>query len=104
VTTQKSEEMSRPKTAPNAARERDKKAAEAKASDAAEAQAAAELGAAAPTAGRESSGIGPQSIESSRVVDRSEGPKRQMTTPDGTRRNVRIVAPNIIPVPETRTQ
>jgi hypothetical protein len=102
VSAQKAEELSRPKVTPPPARERDKKAAEAKANEAAEAQAAAEAGAAAPTAGRESSGIGPQSIESSRVIGKGEGPTQQMTTGDGTRRNVRIVGPAVTPVPDTR--
>ena len=57
-----------------------------------EAQAAAEAGAAAPTASQESSGIGPKSIETGRVVARSEGPQREIVTADGTKRTVRVVA------------
>ena len=77
-------------------------AADRKASEAVEAEdaAEAEVGAAAPTASGESAGIGPKSIESSRVVTRSEGPKVQVAGPDGAKRSIRVVAPNIIPVPE----
>jgi hypothetical protein len=100
VTAQKAEELSRPKVTPQQA----KKAADKKASDEAEAQAAADAGAAAPTASQESSGIGPKSIETSRVIGRTEGPAREVTTENGTKRTVRIVAPNVIPVPDTKTR
>jgi hypothetical protein len=100
VTAQKSEELSRPKVSPQQA----KKAADRKASDESEAQAAADAGASAPTASQESSGIGPKSIETSRVIGRSEGPAREVTTENGTKRTVRIVAPNVIAVPDTKAR
>jgi hypothetical protein len=104
VTAQKAEEMSRPKITPVQMSEREKKAAERKAAEAAQAEAAAaESGAAAPTAGRESSGIGPQSIEASRIFPVNEGPRLQVVSSDGVKRTVRVVAPNVIPVPEVRT-
>jgi hypothetical protein len=95
VTAQKAEELSRPKVTPVQA----KKPVDKKASDAAETQEAADLGAAAPTASRESSGIGPQSIETSRVIGTGEGPKQEAPAAGGAKRTVRIIAPNIIPVP-----
>jgi hypothetical protein len=66
VTAEKAEELSRPKPpqAPAPAR----RGSDRRAADAAETQSAAEQGEAAPTASAESSGIGPQSIETSRVV------------------------------------
>ncbi|NIX76963.1 DUF2865 domain-containing protein [Microvirga terricola] len=91
VTAEKSEELSRPKVV------QARKAAEKKATE--ETQAAAEIAAAAPTASKESSGIGPQSIENTRIVNQSEGPKRENVAADGTKRTVRIIAPNLIPVP-----
>ncbi len=82
-------------------------AAAAKASEAAASGGAKpEDVAAIPTASRESAGIGPKSIESAKVVDQTEGPKREVTDDQGAKRTVRIVAPNIIPVPaqvQTRT-
>lgn len=98
VTAEKAEELSRPKAAAVAkGKAADKKAA----TDAAEAQAA-EAAAAAPTAGSESAGIGPQSIEKDKVVGQAEGPKREVVA-GGAKKTVRIVAPNIIPVPESKT-
>ena len=109
VTAQKSDEMSRPKAAPSPAGKPpapEKKPEAAKpaeapkpANDAAESKEAAEQGAAAPTASKESSGIGPQSIEDSKVVGKTEGPKENLTAKDGTKRTIRVIAPNIIPVP-----
>ncbi len=102
VTAEKAEELSRPKVTPAQARETERKAADKKASDAEETEAAAELGASAPTASQESAGIGPQSIETSRVVGSGEGPKQDLTTGDGTKRSVRVIAPDLIPVPESK--
>ena len=68
----------------------------------AEDKAAAEIGAAAPTASQESSGIGPKSIEAGRIIPKGEGVQREVTEPDGKRKAVRVTAPNIIPVPESR--
>lgn len=91
VTAAKSEELSRPRVV-QARRAADRKATE-------ETQAAAEAAAAAPTASRESSGIGPQSIETSRVIGQTEGPKQEIVASDGTKKTVRVIAPNLIPVP-----
>jgi hypothetical protein len=110
VTAQKAEELSRPKqlaqTQPNPPPGRkpelkpesrpDPKAVEA------EDRAQAEIGAAAPTASQESSGIGPRSIESDSVISKSEGAKREVVEPGGARKAVRVIAPHIIPVPETK--
>ncbi len=94
VTAEKAEEMSRPKAV------QARKAAEKKAND--ESQAAAESAAAAPTAGKESAGIGPQSIENNTIVGQGEGPKREVVTSDGQKKTVRVVAPNLIPVPNAK--
>lgn len=94
VTAEKAEELSRPKVV------QARKAAEKKAND--ETQAAAESAAAAPTASKESSGIGPQSIENNTVVGQGEGPKQDVVTGDGTKKTVRVVAPNLIPVPNAK--
>lgn len=91
VTAEKSEELSRPKVI------QAKKAADKKASE--EAQAAAETAAAAPTASKESAGIGPKSIEETTIVTQGEGPKREAVLSDGTKKAVRVIAPNVIPVP-----
>jgi hypothetical protein len=101
VTAEKSEELSRPKVTPAQAREKDRKAAERKIDDAAESEEAAQLGASAPTASQDSSGIGPRSIETNRVVRSNEGPRQNLTTGDGSRRPVRVIAPDVIPVPES---
>jgi hypothetical protein len=94
VTAEKAEEMSRPKAV------QARKAAEKKAND--EAQAAAETAAAAPTASRESAGIGPQSIENTTIVGQNEGLKREVVTGEGTKKTVRVVAPDVIPVPNVK--
>lgn len=94
VTAEKAEELSRPK-AVQARKAADKKADE-------EEKAAAETAAAAPTASKESSGIGPQSIETTTVIGQSEGSKQDMITADGKKKSVRVVAPNLIPVPDAR--
>ncbi|WP_230531799.1 DUF2865 domain-containing protein [Microvirga roseola] len=91
VTAEKAEELSRPK-AQQARKAVDKKAEE-------EAKEAAEAGASAPTASQESAGIGPQSIENGAVVTLDEGPKQEVVTGDGQKRAVRVIAPNLIPVP-----
>lgn len=104
VTAQKAEELSRPKLAqaqlPNAKKPEPPKP-DAKAQEA-EDKAAAELGASAPTASQESSGIGPKSIEAGRVIPKSEGARRETVAPDGTKRNVRVIAPTVIPVPDAK--
>jgi hypothetical protein len=99
VTAEKAEELSRPK-APTAQAKKanDKKATAAEAAEA-EAAAAAD---AAPTASRESSGIGPQSIEGAKVVGQAEGQKREVTASGNAKKTVRVVAPDVIPVPNAQ--
>ncbi len=94
VTAEKSEELSRPKAV------QARKAAEKKADE--ETQAAAEVAASAPTASKESAGIGPQSIENATVVNQGEGVKQEVTAQDGTRRTIRVIAPNVVPVPNAK--
>ncbi|WP_445501770.1 DUF2865 domain-containing protein [Microvirga sp. G4-2] len=91
VTAEKAEEMSRPK-AVQARKAADKKADE-------EEKAAAESAAAAPTASKESAGIGPQSIETTRVVGENEGNQQEVVSGNGQKKTVRVIAPNLIPVP-----
>ncbi|WP_246504919.1 DUF2865 domain-containing protein [Microvirga antarctica] len=93
VTAEKAEELSRPKVV------QARKAAEKKVQE--EAKEAAETAAAAPTASRESSGIGPQSIESNRIVNQGEGAKKDVVTATGQKRTVRVISPDVIPVPNT---
>ena len=73
------------------------KAADKKADE--EEKAAAETAAAAPTASRESSGIGPQSIETTHIVGQNEGSQQEVVTGNGQKKTVRVIAPNLIPVP-----
>lgn len=94
VTAEKAEELSRPKT--QAAR----KAADKKADE--ETKEAAEIAAAAPTASKESAGIGPQSIETETVVRQGEGSKQEVVAGNGQKKTVRVIAPNIIPVPHAQ--
>jgi hypothetical protein len=91
VTAEKAEEMSRPK-AVQARKAADKKVDE-------EEKAQAESAASAPTASKESSGIGPQSIETTRVVGENEGSKQEVVSGNGQKKTVRVIAPNLIPVP-----
>ncbi|MCB8819975.1 DUF2865 domain-containing protein [Microvirga rosea] len=91
VTAEKAEEMSRPKVV------QARKAVEKKTDE--EAKAAAETAAAAPTASKESSGIGPKAIETSRVIGQAEGAKRDAVLVDGKKQSVRVIAPELIPVP-----
>ena len=91
VTAEKAEELSRPK-ATQARKAADKKADE-------EEKAQAESADAAPTASKESSGIGPQSIETTRIVGQNEGNQQEVVTGSGQKKSVRVIAPNLIPVP-----
>ncbi len=99
VTAQKAEELSRARPAAPPAPAQRRPDPKRAAVDAAEAQAAADAGASAPTASQESSGIGPKAIETDRVVARGEGRNQEVVSGDGTKRVVRVVAPNLIPVP-----
>jgi hypothetical protein len=100
VTAQKAEELSRPKITVAQLRPRDRKAEERKASDEVETQVAAASGAAAPTAGGESAGIGPKAIVENRTIPRGEGERHEFVAADGTKRVVRVIAAGVIPVPE----
>jgi Protein of unknown function (DUF2865) len=94
VTAEKAEELSRPKVV-QARKAADKKADE-------EEKAAAESAAAAPTASKESSGIGPQSIETTAVVGQNEGATQEVAAENGQKKRVRVIAPNLIPVPNAQ--
>jgi len=94
VTAEQAEELSRPKA--QAAR----KAADKKAEE--EAKEAAEIAAAAPTASKESAGIGPQSIDNTTVVRQGEGAKREVAANNGQKKTVRVIAPDVIPVPNVQ--
>jgi hypothetical protein len=106
VTAQKAEELSRAKTTATIA-VKETKASKAEAAKLeeqkrkaalAEAEAAsmASTAAAAPTASTESAGIGPQKIENEKVIGRNDGAKSVVTNEDGSRRQIRIVAPELI--------
>ena len=77
-----------------------RKAADKKADD--ETKEAAEIAAAAPTASKESAGIGPQSIENNAVVGQGEGSKQEVVAGNGQKKTVRVIAPNLIPVPHAQ--
>lgn len=94
VTAQKAEELSRAKPPAPTARRNERRPAADNATE-----QAAESAASAPTAGQESAGIGPKAIETQRVVGRAEGPTQEAVTADGQKRAVRVIAPNVIPVP-----
>lgn len=111
VTAQKAEELSRPKldAAPSRPKDKPKKGEKAAAApnaapvpaspsgDNPESQAEAESGEAAPTASRESAGIGPQSIEGTKVLGRGDGQKRDVTSAGGAKRTVRTLTPGSPP-------
>lgn len=94
VSAEKAEELSRPKAV------QARKAAEKKVDE--EEKAQAESAAAAPTASKESSGIGPQSIETTRVVGENEGNRQDVVSGSGQKKTVRVIAPDLIPVPNTQ--
>lgn len=90
ISAERAEELSRAPAMKN------KQAALTKQMEQAE-QAAAREGQAAPTAGSESAGIGPQSIEASRVVGRNEGLKIEGRASDGSKRTIRVITPSSVP-------
>ncbi len=100
VTEERSREMAKPK---ETAEQKKKRAAE-EARIEAESRAQATSGEAAPTAGTESSGIGPRAIEETQVVDEAEGPREVVTDEHGTKRTIRIIAPKVIPPPPNTTR
>ena len=67
-----------------------------------ETKEAAEIAAAAPTASKESAGIGPQSIETETIVRQGEGSKQEVVVSNGQKKTVRVIAPDIIPVPHAQ--
>lgn len=93
VTAEKARELSRPAGARSASRV-------SQADTAADAEDIADA-AAVPTAGGESAGIGPGLTDAGATISRREGMLISATSPDGGRRNVRVVAPYLIPTPET---
>lgn len=108
VTAAQAERLSRPKVrlillgrADRAASTIAGVAASAAQRDARDADTAAEVraGEAVPTAGRESAGIGPKVIAAAPVLAQDQGPVRTETGADGDKQQVRVIAPNLIPVP-----
>ncbi len=108
VTEQRAAEMSRPRvgapeqraeTRAEARRRQQQQAALAQeaAADNADARAVEQAGRSAPTAGTESAGIGGNGAGAS-TVNASQGELREITTPSGERRTVRVVAPALSPV------
>ena len=97
VTPERAAELSRPQ-APKAqpAKKPDPKAAAAAAA-AADRDAAAEaaIGSQAPTASRDSTSIAAGGVNNGRNYSLSEGAKREIVTPDGTKKTVRTVGPQL---------
>lgn len=98
VTAEKAKELSRPASMKAASRSAKRPAAQAEVSDMAEDIADSS---AVPTAGGESAGIGPSIADNDTTISRREGARITAAAPDGSRRNVRIVAPYLIPTPDT---
>ncbi|MCX7326015.1 MAG: DUF2865 domain-containing protein [Hyphomicrobiales bacterium] len=112
VSEQRAAEMSRPRTeTPAQATQRTRReeerlrrqqavAPQAPASDVAAEEAARraidEAGRNAPTAGTASAGIGPSNLGTGTVAA-NQGERRELTSPSGEKRMVRIVAPNLAP-------
>ncbi len=106
VTEAKAEELSRAQPAkPDPKRPAPRNARE-QAQQQVEAAAAAEAasGAQAPTAGTDSSGIGPRTIGETRTVTLEEGQRREVQRPDGSKATVRVIgsgqAPAMGPAPQ----
>jgi hypothetical protein len=92
VTPERAAELSRPQAAKaQPAKKPDPKAAQADRDAAAE----AEIGSQAPTASRESTGIAAGGVSNGRNYSLSDGTKREVTTPDGTKKTVRTVGPQL---------
>jgi Protein of unknown function (DUF2865) len=56
------------------------------------------------TDGKDSAGIGPQTIDAPAPLSQDAGPTVDVKDEEGARRKVRIVAPGVIPVPKVETQ
>ena len=92
VTPERAAELSRPQAAKAApAKKPDPKASQADRDAAAE----AEIGSQAPTASRESTGIAAGGVSNGRNYTLSEGAKREMVTPDGAKKTVRTIGPQL---------
>ena len=96
VTPERAAELSRPQ-APKAqpAKKPDPKAAAAAAAADRDAAAEAAIGSQAPTASRDSTSIAAGGVNNGRNYSLSEGAKREIVTPDGTKKTVRTVGPQL---------
>lgn len=94
VSAQKAEELSRPR---ETRRERDRKRAAEKPEKAVAADESPAVPLETPTSGKESSGIGPQTISDAGTVGAGQGQTLNVTGADGAARKVRIVAPALTP-------
>lgn len=56
-------------------------------------------GEAAPTASQDSAGIGPKTIEGAATVGQAAGNRRDILTPEGEKRNVRVIGNGLTPIP-----
>ena len=105
VTEQRAAEMSRPRAMPASAKQR--RGQPAPAAEAPPPPAATTLtaepgdepapAASVPTAGTESSGVGPRIVEGQKTLERGDGVKSESKSVSGERRTVRIIAPAIAP-------
>ncbi len=92
VTPERAAELSRPQAAKaQPAKKPDPKGTQADRDAAAE----AEIGSQAPTASRESTGIAAGGVSNGRNYSLSDGTKREVTTPEGTKKTVRTVGPQL---------
>lgn len=97
VTAEKAQELSRPRVSSRTASRSAPRAPRApEPADVEEVTDASEL----PTGGGDSAGIGPGFAGEETTLSRREGTMITAAAPDGSRRNVRIVAPYLIPTPE----
>ena len=96
VTPERAAELSRPQ-APKAppAKKPDPKAAAAAAAADRDAAAEAAIGSQAPTASRDSTSIAAGGVNNGRIYSLSDGAKREVTAPDGTKKTVRTVGPQL---------
>jgi hypothetical protein len=93
VTPERAAELSRPQAAKAPPAKKPDPKAQAQADR--DAAAEAEIGSQAPTASRESTGIAAGGVTNGRNYSLSEGAKREVTTPDGTKKTVRTVGPQL---------
>ena len=93
VTPERAAELSRPQAAKAQPAKKPDPKAQAQADR--DAAAEAEIGSQAPTASRESTGIAAGGVNNSRNYSLSDGAKREVTTPDGSKKTVRTVGPQL---------